>query len=163
MARANTGTAYLLWVPCLFGICGLHRFYAGQIGWGIVYLCTFGLFGIGQLVDLVLVPSMVKARNDQLRRQYLAEWGADGLMIPVLMERSLVTAQAVEHPKEDPMQQLLKAAHANGGRLSKAQVVLHTGLSSEQVDALIQDALRNGYADVTNDPESGAVRYVFDL
>lgn len=36
MARANTGTAYLLWMPCLFGICGLHRFYAGQIGWGIV-------------------------------------------------------------------------------------------------------------------------------
>ena len=57
MARANTGTAYLLWALCLFGICGLHRFYAGQIMWGIVYLCTFGLFGIGQLVDLVLHPT----------------------------------------------------------------------------------------------------------
>ena len=163
MARANTGTAYLLWVLCFFGICGLHRFYAGQIVWGIVYLCTFGLFGIGQLIDLVLVPGMVKARNDQLRRKYLTEWSEDGLVIPILMDRNLVAAQAVAQPKEDPMQQLLKAAHTNGGKLSKAQVALHTGLSSEQVEALIQDALRSGYADVTNDPESGAVRYVFDV
>jgi TM2 domain-containing membrane protein YozV len=57
MARANTGTAYLLWALCLFGIGGVHRFYSGQIVWGIVYLCTFGLFGIGQLVDLVLHPT----------------------------------------------------------------------------------------------------------
>jgi hypothetical protein len=58
---------------------------------------------------------------------------------------------------------LLKAAHANGGKLSKAQVALHTGLSPERVEALIQTALHSGYADVTNDPDSGAVRYVFDL
>jgi len=61
------------------------------------------------------------------------------------------------------MQLLLRAAHANGGNLSKAQVALHTGLSPERVEALIQAALHSGYADVTNDPESGAVRYVFDL
>ncbi len=159
MARAKTGIAYLLWALCLFGICGLHRFYAGQIVWGIVYLCTFGLFGIGQLIDLVLVPGMVKARNDQLRRKYLAEWSEDGLAMLVPIDRKLVAAQ----PQVDPMQLLLKAAHANGGNLSKAQVALHTGLSPERVEALIQAALHSGYADVTNDPESGAVRYVFDL
>ena len=147
MARAKTGIAYLLWALCLFGICGLHRFYAGQIVWGIVYLCTFGLFGIGQLIDLVLVPGMVKARNDQLRRKYLAEWSEDGLAMPVPIDRKLVAAQ----PQADPMQLLLKAAHANGGNLSKAQVALHTGLSPERVEALIQAALHSGYADVTND------------
>ena len=163
MARAKTETAYLLWALGLFGICGLHRFYAGQTVWGIVYLLTFGLFGIGQLVDLVLVPAMVKTRNDQLRRKYLAEWGEDGLAMPVPADRNLVAAQAVSQPQEDPMQLLLKAAHANGGKLSKAQVALHTGLSTERVEALIQAALRSGYADVANDPDSGAVRYVFDL
>jgi hypothetical protein len=40
---------------------------------------------------------------------------------------------------------------------------MHTGLSPERVESLIQAALHSGYADVTNDPESGAVRYVFDL
>ncbi|MGB3308851.1 MAG: TM2 domain-containing protein [Nodosilinea sp.] len=163
MARANTGTAYLLWVMCIFGICGLHRFYAGQIVWGLVYFCTVGLFGIGQLIDLVLIPGMVKARNDQLRRKYLTEWGEDGLTTPVLTDRNSVASRTVAQPREDPMQQLLKAAHTNGGKLSKAQVAMHTGLNPEQVEALIQDALHNGYADVTNDPESGAVRYVFDV
>ena len=163
MARAKTETAYMLWTLGFLGICGLHRFYAGQIVLGIVYLCTFGLFGFGQLIDLVLVPGMVKTRNDQLRRKYLAEWGEDGLAMPVPIERPLVTAQAIAQPKEDPMLVLLKAAHANGGKLSKAQVALHTGLSTERVEALIQTALHSGYADVINDPESGAVRYVFDL
>ncbi|MGB3201523.1 MAG: TM2 domain-containing protein [Nodosilinea sp.] len=143
------------------GVCGLHRFYTGQIVLGLLYLFTFGLFGLGQLIDLVLVPSMVKTRNEHLRRRYLAEWGEDSLAMPV--ERNLVAAQGVAQPQHDAMQQLLRAAHANGGRLSKAQVALHTGLSSDRVDALIQEALRCGYADITNDPESGAVRYVFDV
>ncbi|MGB3519437.1 MAG: TM2 domain-containing protein [Elainellaceae cyanobacterium] len=163
MARAKTGTAYLLWALGFLGVCGLHRFYTGQIVLGIVYLCTFGLFGFGQLIDLILVPGMVKTRNDHLRRQYLAEWGEDGLVTPMPRERNLVAAQGVAQPQNDPMQQLLRAAHANGGKLSKAQVALHTGLSTERVEALIQDALHSGYADVTNDPESGAVRYVFDV
>ncbi|MBE9110582.1 hypothetical protein IQ273_14270 [Nodosilinea sp. LEGE 07298] len=130
---------------------------------GQLNLCTFGLFGLGQLIDLVLVPGMVKTRNDHLRRQYLAEWGEDGLVMPVPIDRNLVAAQSVAQPQNDSMQQLLRAAHANGGRLSKAQVALHTGLSTERVDALIQEALHCGYADITNDPDSGAVRYVFDV
>ncbi|MEA5447372.1 TM2 domain-containing protein [Leptolyngbya sp. CCNP1308] len=163
MSRAKTRTAYLLWALGLFGFCGLHRFYAGQTVWGVVYLFTFGLFGIGQLIDLVLVPGMVKTRNEQLRRKYLAEWSEDGLAMPMPRDRNLVAVQAIAQPKEDPMLLLLKAAHANGGKLSKAQVALHTGLSPERVEALIQAALHSGYADVTNDPDSGAVRYVFDL
>lgn len=55
--------AYLLWCFCLFGICGAHRFYIGEIGWGVIYLITFGFCGIGQFIDLFTIPGMVRKRN----------------------------------------------------------------------------------------------------
>ncbi|NHJ33285.1 MAG: NINE protein [Asgard group archaeon] len=43
---------------CFFlGYLGIHRFYAGKNGSGVLYLCTYGLLGIGVLVDLILILS----------------------------------------------------------------------------------------------------------
>ena len=55
--------AYLLWFLCVLGVCGAHRFYVGEIGWGVVYLITFGFCGIGQFIDLFTIPGMVRRRN----------------------------------------------------------------------------------------------------
>ena len=46
---------YILW---LFGFTGSHRFYYGKPVTGIIYFFTLGLFLIGWIVDLFLIPSM---------------------------------------------------------------------------------------------------------
>lgn len=50
---------------CIFlGTLGVHRFYEGKIGTGILWLCTLGLFGIGWIVDIVLiVTNKAKDKN----------------------------------------------------------------------------------------------------
>ena len=59
----SKGIAYLLWLFGLFGILGLHRFYLGKIGTGILWLITGGLFGIGALFDLFTIGSKVDQYN----------------------------------------------------------------------------------------------------
>ena len=59
----STTTAYLLLLLNLIGIAGANRFYTGRIGTGLLYLFTFGLFGIGTLYDLFKIPSHVQYAN----------------------------------------------------------------------------------------------------
>lgn len=43
---------------CIFiGVPGIHRFYVGKIGTGLLYLLTGGLCGIGWIVDIILIAS----------------------------------------------------------------------------------------------------------
>lgn len=41
---------------CIFlGEFGIHRFYAGKIVTGLVYLFTGGLFGVGWIIDIIFI------------------------------------------------------------------------------------------------------------
>lgn len=53
---------YLLW---LFGFLGAHRFYYGKTVSGIIYFFTLGLFFIGWIVDLFLIPAMDKQADNR--------------------------------------------------------------------------------------------------
>lgn len=60
MANYATGTSdkkkKVALLLCIFGgIFGLHQFYVGRIGKGILYLFTGGLFIIGVLIDIIKI------------------------------------------------------------------------------------------------------------
>ena len=61
MNRKDVGVTYLLWL--LLGVLGAHKFYLGKPGWGVVYLLTLGIVGIGLLVDLFTIPAQVRRYN----------------------------------------------------------------------------------------------------
>lgn len=46
---------YLLWI---FGFIGAHRFYYGRQITGVIWFFTLGLFFVGWIIDLLLIPGM---------------------------------------------------------------------------------------------------------
>lgn len=38
-----------------FGYLGLHRFYVGKVGTGLLWFFTGGIFGIGAVVDFIVI------------------------------------------------------------------------------------------------------------
>ena len=71
MEKKNKETAYILWACGLVGLMGLHRFYLGKIGTGLLWFFTLGLFGIGWIVDCFTLGNQVELVN--LKRQSLLD------------------------------------------------------------------------------------------
>ena len=56
--KSTTHSLVIGYVVWIFGFLGAHRFYYGRQISGTIYLFTFGLFFIGWLIDLFLIPGM---------------------------------------------------------------------------------------------------------
>jgi TM2 domain-containing membrane protein YozV len=65
--KKSIGAAYLIWL--FFGVFGVHRFYLGKIGTGVLYLLTFGLFGLGWVWDLFFIPKYASDHNVMRRKE----------------------------------------------------------------------------------------------
>ena len=150
----RVGMSYVLWVAGLLGVAGLHRFYNGKIVTGSIWLFTGGLLGIGQFVDLFLLPGMAEEREAEIKAR-LAD-SENGVSLT-----NSAIATALPQTREQLMVALLKAAVDRGGKISVTQGVMATGATFAEVEVTLQEMLQSGYVSVDNDPKTGIVVFEF--
>ncbi|HUS64389.1 MAG TPA: TM2 domain-containing protein [Kofleriaceae bacterium] len=149
----SPGVAFGLWLACLFGLCGVHRFYLGKPFTGLLYLFTFGLLGVGQVVDLVRLRGMVEEKNLLAEARARRAFGSE--------TRAALPAGPARDPAEQMRQDILKAAAQRKGNITVAQAVMATGKSFEEVEQMLDAMAAKGYVDIDNDPDTGVVVYRF--
>jgi len=134
--RRSLAAGYLLWALALVGLCGLQRFYARKPVSGTLWLCTLGLCGVGQLLDLFLMPGLIEQANRQ----------GDGLALGEPVDRQLLA--------------LARRSGAAGFTLNDAllELKLPADLPRERVREEVERLLFDHLLDVGND-ERGRVVY----
>ena len=55
--RKSKTVALILCIIGFFGLGGLHRMYVGKVGSGVLHLFTYGLCGVGTVLDLLAILS----------------------------------------------------------------------------------------------------------
>ena len=168
--------AYLLWL--FGGFFGLHKFYLGRPFMGLLYFFTWGLLGIGWVIDFFTLPRQVQLANllqqnqlEPLSSTLQREFRAMKDNLHDLLEPSQAGQSSQRQPlqgmvkprisDDDLMMGLLRAAHKNRGRLSVTAGVMETGLSFAEVERMLKRMTDSGYVYVDNDPETGILVYVF--
>ncbi len=67
MQKTSTHSVFIGYITWILGFMGAHRFYFGKPITGTLWFFTFGLLGIGWLIDLFLIPSMARQADMRYR------------------------------------------------------------------------------------------------
>ncbi len=150
--------AYLLWCGWLIGLAGLHRIYLGRYASGFLYLFTWGLFGVGQFIDLFQMNRLVEDENNRL---LIRELGGAEAIAASSKPMGLLASRRAPRSTEEFEVSLAQAAQQHGGKLTVAEAVAATGRSFKDVEKALNRMVVEGYIDVDNDEKTGALVYRF--
>ena len=142
------GIAYIMWAGMFVGVCGLQRLYTGRIGTGLLYLFTFGLCGVGQFIDLFLIPGMVEDANNRL---VLA--GVDPRMLGPGGAAMMLPGKRAPRTTEEFQVALVQAAQKHEGRLTAAEGVSETGRGFVEVKRQLDQMAVSGYIEMDSDDD----------
>jgi TM2 domain-containing membrane protein YozV len=104
--RKDLALAYALWALSIVGICGVQRMYLGQSGLGLVMLLTFGFCGVGQVLDLFLLPGALNQTNIRIGGFVPGE-GVSELPSGTTAPIKQIRVVADSPPRDDELDQLL--------------------------------------------------------
>lgn len=157
----STSLAYILWFISGFGALGLHRFYLGKFGSGILYLLTGGLFGIGGFYDLISLPGQVREANLRLGYRNALEFGLGrGSGGTDHVRRELRNEFRRDIKKETPEKVILRVAKKNNGIATPSLVALEGDISLDEAKALLEKLMNKGYAEMRV-TKNGSIVYLF--
>jgi hypothetical protein len=155
----STGMAYLLAALGLVTpVAGIHRFYLGRPVMGILYLLTWGFFGVGTIIDLFRIPRLVDDEN----RRLLYPGSPVGLRALGAAVHPLALPPP-EAPKErlSPEQHILRVASEHQGAVTVAMVSVHTGMSLGKSKKELERLRKEEFCTIDVSTE-GAKLYVFE-
>ncbi len=154
MGKKKLRDAYVLAALGFFGLSGIHRFYLGKYVSGFLYFITGGFFGIGTVIDLLNMRNLVDSANQTAYiEDRLDERSHDFSEPDVSRQRMQSQAHSLEHL-------IFILAKDNNGILSTAQLVIESGLSTEQVQEELESMVTKGHA-VQGERSNGLKVYVF--
>lgn len=150
----SLGLAYVLWLLSGMGALGLHRFYLGKVGTGILFILTGGLGGIGSIFDLITLPAQVKQKNMELRlqkrRQKLLDVSGTDRPAAVLPGGKMT----------NPEIKVLETARKYKGFITASDLVVEAGFTVVDAERCLERLSSQGFAEVrVND--NGSVVYHF--
>lgn len=119
----------------------MQRFYNRRPVSGIVYLLTFGICGLGQLIDLFLIPGFVESSN-----------------YPLLLEEA-IAAKQLQEPLDRQLLLLARRSGSLGFSINDAVLALEPSgvFDVAAVRAEIERLLHADLLDITNNQQGRVV------
>jgi TM2 domain-containing membrane protein YozV len=160
--------AYLLAACSVFGFAGLHRFYLGRPVSGMLYLVTWGWFGLGTLHDLVRMRSLIdKANAKQLEGRpqalHLHIHGmadSESVRLAAMKGMALLSGPGTPPPEQTQAERegaILRAAQAHAGTVTAALVALEASLSLDQAQNELRRLHQAGFCNVDVSQEGAEI------
>jgi TM2 domain-containing membrane protein YozV len=159
----KTGVAYLLWFTYFLGLAGVHRLYAGKYVTGVIWLFTLGFFGIGQLIDLLLIPEMIEEKNFKYKLLSSNHQNSVAITPEVVIDRSHESLLSLRESRlrveRSDIETILQLAQENHGNVSLVDCVIATGKPASELRKSLEYLCLEGWLEVDNHQNTGSFVY----